>query len=46
MADVIGPRSRFDYEYDFGDSWHHEVVVEAVTPLDLVLKFAVCVDGQ
>ena len=46
MADVIGPRSRFDYEYDFGDSWHHEVVVEAVTPIDLVLKFGVCLDGQ
>jgi Plasmid pRiA4b ORF-3-like protein len=46
MADVIGPRSRFDYEYDFGDSWHHEVVVEAVTPLDLVLKFGVCLDGE
>jgi hypothetical protein len=46
MADVIGPRSRFDYEYDFGDSWHHEVVVEAMTRIDLVLKFGVCLDGQ
>jgi len=46
VADLIGPRSRFDYEYDFGDSWHHEVVVEDVTPVDLVLKFGVCLDGQ
>lgn len=46
MADVIGLRSRFDYEYDFGDSWHHEVVVEAVTPIESVLKFGVCLDGQ
>jgi hypothetical protein len=46
MADVIGPDSHFDYEYDFGDSWHHEVVVEAVTPGDPVLKVGVCLDGE
>src|SRR5271165_4323496 len=28
MADVISERARFFYEYDFGDSWRHEVVVE------------------
>jgi len=46
MADVIGPGSRFDYDDDLGDSWHHELVVEAVAPLHLVLKFGVCVEGQ
>jgi hypothetical protein len=37
---------RFIYEYDFGDSWEHEVVVEAMTTTALGLKFAVCLDGQ
>jgi len=46
MADVVGERARFDYEYDFGDSWSHEVVVESVTTLPVVLKYAVCLDGQ
>lgn len=46
MTDVVGERARFDYEYDFGDSWHHEVVVESVLTVPLVLKFAVCLDGQ
>lgn len=42
---VKGQR-RFVYEYDFGDSWEHDVVVEATTTTALGLKFAVCVDGQ
>ena len=30
-----------------GYSWHHEVVVESIEPAcPLILKFAVCVDGQ
>jgi hypothetical protein len=37
---------RFSYEYDFGDSWEHEVVVENVTWPPLALKFGVCLDGQ
>ena len=37
---------RFFYEYDFGDSWRHEVVVESIEPVPLILKFGVCVDGQ
>jgi hypothetical protein len=36
----------FLYEYDFGDSWDHDVVVEALTWSYFGLKFAVCVDGQ
>ncbi len=36
---------RFRYEYDFGDSWQHEVTVEAVTWSPLALKYGVCVDG-
>jgi len=36
----------FDYEYDFGDSWEHEVVVEDFWRAPLGLKFGVCIDGQ
>ena len=43
---ALGGERRFIYEYDFGDSWEHEVVVEDVATTPTGLKFAVCVDGQ
>lgn len=36
----------FVYEYDFGDSWEHDVVVQAVTTNALGLKVAVCLAGE
>lgn len=33
------------YEYDFGDSWEHEVVVEKILPFDPQAKYPVCLDG-
>lgn len=43
---AIGEHRRFSYEYDFGDSWEHEVVVEDSMRLPHGLKHAVCLDGQ
>jgi hypothetical protein len=37
---------RFVYEYDLGDGWEHEVVVEKRLPEYAALKFAVCLDGE
>jgi hypothetical protein len=37
---------RFTYEYDFGDSWEHDVVIEGLSWSYLGLKFGVCIDGQ
>jgi len=41
-----GDVRRFVYEYDFGDSWTHEVVVEEITQSPTALKQAVCLDGE
>lgn len=46
VADAVGEHDRFRYEYDFGDSWDHEVVVEDVVQTPQVLKHAVCLDGE
>jgi Plasmid pRiA4b ORF-3-like protein len=46
FADVVTARTRFFCEYDFGDSWRHEVVTESGGPVPLVLKFTTCIDGQ
>ncbi len=46
LADLVSARSRFFYEYDFGDSWRHEVVVESIEAASQMLKHAVCLEGQ
>jgi hypothetical protein len=46
LSDVASDQTSFLYEYDFGDFWRHEVVVESVAPVPMLLKFAVCVDGE
>ena len=49
LSDIVpegGKKFRFAYEYDFGDSWDHEVVVEKRVPAETGLKYPVCVDGK
>jgi hypothetical protein len=45
LADVVELDDAFVYEYDFGDSWEHEVIVERASRVRPALKFAVCLDG-
>ena len=38
--------AQFGYEYDFGDSWEHEITVEKILPSDAAATtVAVCLDG-
>lgn len=46
VSQALAGQRRFVYEYDFGDSWEHDIVVEARVDVPLALKFGVCVDGQ
>ena len=39
------PKKKFIYEYDFGDSWAHEILLEKVLPPDAVFKHPVCLAG-
>jgi hypothetical protein len=39
-------KSSFIYEYDFGDGWRHEVVVQKILPADPEKKYAVCLAGK
>ena len=41
-----GQRFAFTYEYDFGDSWRHEVLFEGKPPLDSKAKYPLCVEGE
>ncbi len=46
VLQALREERRFAYEYDFGDSWEHDVVIEDLTWPYLGLKFGVCIDGQ
>ena len=34
------------YEYDFGDSWHHEILLEGILLKEKGTKYPICIDGQ
>ena len=38
-------KRKFIYEYDFGDSWEHEILVEKALPPDAAFKHPVCLAG-
>lgn len=40
-----GSNLRMGYEYDFGDGWQHEVVLEEVTESEHGTKYPRCIDG-
>jgi hypothetical protein len=41
-----GAKSKFVYEYDFGDSWEHVVLVEKVSPPEAGQRYPLCVKGK
>jgi hypothetical protein len=43
---VSGANHRFVYEYDFGDSWEHQIVVEKVLPRAEGVRYPVCLTGK
>lgn len=38
--------SKFRYEYDFGDSWLHDLVVEKILPAEKGAQYPVCIAGK
>ena len=47
ISDLLtNPKDKIDYEYDFGDSWHHDIILEKILPGDSKTKYPVCIDGQ
>ena len=46
LGDVVsGQASRFTYEYDFGDLWQHEILVESIFPPEPGVRYPVCLAG-
>ena len=40
------PKDKIIYEYDFGDSWEHELLLEKVLAADPTIRYPVCVTGK
>ena len=43
--DFVHAPPRFLYEYDFGDSWIHEITFEEMLPRQPGVKYPTCTDG-
>jgi len=41
-----GPKDRFVYEYDFGDSWEHGILVEKTLPPVPEVHYPRCITGK
>jgi hypothetical protein len=41
-----GKRFRFEYEYDFGDSWWHEILFEGCLRAERGGRYPICVEGE
>ncbi len=43
---VRGEKDKFFYEYDFGDSWDHELLIEQMLPPEAGKYYPVCLAGK
>ncbi len=39
-------KEKIVYEYDFGDSWEHDIILEKILPLDDKMNYPVCLKGK
>ena len=47
VSDLLeAEKDRIIYEYDFGDSWIHDIILEKVLPLDKEKYYPVCIEGK
>jgi len=46
LSSIIGPGYRFLYEYDFGDGWEINLVVEKVLPAEKGVQYPRCLKGK
>lgn len=43
---IVKPKDILHYEYDFGDSWYHDIVLEKLLESDLNIKLPICLEGE
>ena len=47
ISDLLkNENDKIDYEYDFGDSWHHDIDLEKILETIEKTKYPTCIDGK
>ena len=46
VCDLVSEGDVFEYVYDFGDNWKHEIEVEKVLEAEAGVCYPVCIDGR
>ncbi len=47
LSQLVGREGfKFRYEYDFGDSWLHDLIVEKILPVEKGVHYPVCIKGK
>lgn len=47
ISDLLSfEKDKIIYEYDFGDDWEHDIVLEKILPYDNKLVYPICVKGK
>ncbi|GAB4363286.1 MAG: plasmid pRiA4b ORF-3 family protein [Calditrichia bacterium] len=47
ISDLLqAEKEKIIYEYDFGDGWEHDVILEKILPFDENLTYPLCVAGK
>jgi hypothetical protein len=42
----VEPGKTIEYEYDFGDGWHHEILFEGILLKEKGVRYPICLDGE
>jgi hypothetical protein len=43
---ITDEKERFQYLYDFGDGWEHEIILEKILPIEKGTHYPVCLTGK
>ena len=46
LSQIASEKNRLVYEYDFGDSWEHEILIEKVLPSEPGMRYPRCIAGK
>jgi hypothetical protein len=45
LGEILKENQKFSYEYDFGDSWLHQLNVSKITQPESGVKYPICIGG-